>query len=137
MKSEQIFIGNIRKCTKYEEHITFQSEICINGISIGCDSFGYFETDDELYKENAILIKIENGGYVDLERFNSVLDYIRIYKDISKDGFKLGGLMMSTSSHELNSLFVDENSLKPYYSNEQTKDISLRQLKKQVKQQIK
>jgi len=133
MKPEQIFIGNIRKCTKYESHTTFQSKTYINGECIGADGFGYVDTDDELFKENAILIKIEKGGYVDLERFNSILDYIRIYKDITKDGYMLGGLMMSTSSHGLDSLFVDEDSLKPYYNNEQTKKISVRQLKKQVK----
>jgi len=31
MKPEQIFIGNIRKCTKYESHTTFQSKTYING----------------------------------------------------------------------------------------------------------
>ena len=133
MKSEQIFIGDIRKCTKYERHTTFETKTYINGQSIGLDGFGYIKTEDELFKENAILIKIEKGGYVDLETINSVLDYIRIHKDKTKDGYRLGGLMMSTSSHKLNSLFVDRDSLKPYYSNEQTKNVSVRQLKKQIK----
>lgn len=132
MKPEQIFVGNIRKCTKYESHTTFQSETYINGRFIGGDGFGYIDTDDELFKENAILIKIEKGGYVDLERLNSILDYVRIYKDI-KDGYMLGGLMMPTSPHGIDNLFVDKKSLKPYYSNEQTKNISVHQLKKQLK----
>ena len=96
--------------------------------------FGYITKEDELYKENAVLIKIENGGYVDLERFNSILDYIRIHKDITKNGYRLGGLMMSTSAHSRNCLFVDEKSLKPYYTEKQQfEDISVRKLKKQVK----
>lgn len=134
MKTDQIFIGDIRKCTKYETHTTFSGSEYIGDCCIGCDSFGYIDEDNELYKENAILIKIKNGGYVDLERFNSILDYIKIHQDITKDGYRLGGLMMSTSAHCINSLFVDENSLKPYYADkQQTSDISVRQLKKQIK----
>lgn len=133
MKTDQIFIGDIRKCTKYETHTTFSGSTYIGNQHIYCDSFGYIDEDDELYKENAILIKIENGGYVDLERFNSILDYIKIYRDIKKDGYRLG-LMMSTSAHCIDSLFVDEKSLKPYYDDKRQKDsISVHQLKKQVK----
>ena len=37
----------------------------------------YISIDDDVYlepyKDNAILVKIEKGGYVDLERFNSPL----------------------------------------------------------------
>lgn len=131
MKADQIFIGNIRKCIKYETHATLSGSTYIGNQCIVCDSYGYIDEDSELYKENTILIKIENGGYVDLERFNSILDYIKIYRDITKDGYRLGGLMMSTSAYSVDSLFVDEKSLKPYYTdNQQTNGISVRQLKK-------
>lgn len=131
MKKGQIFIGDIRKCTKYDTHTTFSSNCYIGDQCIGCDSFGYIEVEDELYKENAILIKIENGGYVDLERFNSILDYIKIHHDLTKNGYRLGGLMMSERAHCIDSLFVDEKSLKPYYADEiQNNNVSIRQLKK-------
>lgn len=134
MKAEQIFIGDIRKCTKYETHTTISSSAYIGNQCILSESFGYISEDDELYKRNAILIKIKNGGYVDLERFNSILDYIRIYHDITKNGYYLGRLMMSTSAHCIDSLFVDEKSLQPYYGNRQKNStISIRQLKKQVR----
>lgn len=134
MKKDQIFIGDIRKCTKYEIHTTFGNNAYIGDVCIGCDSFGYINSNDELYKENAILIKIENGGYVDLERFNSFLDYVRIYQNITKNGYCLGKLMMPTSAYCINSLFVDEKSLKSYYDDKQQADnISVRQLKKQLK----
>ena len=133
MKPEQIFIGNIRKCTKYEEHTTFKSQTFIDSDIIDTDTFGYIVSDDELYKENAILLKIKQGGYVDIERLNSILDHIKMHQNITKRGFILGGLIMSTSSHCIDSLFVDESSLKPYYNNKQQKNISVRQLKKQIK----
>ena len=79
------------------------------------------------------MLKIKQGGYVDIERLNSILDYIKMRKDITKTGYILGGLIMSTSSHRIDSLFVDETSLKPYYNNKQQKNISVRQLKKQIK----
>lgn len=133
MKTDQIFIGDIRKCTKYNTHTTFSSSMYIGDQCIGCNSFGYVDEDDELYKENAVLIKVKNGGYVDLENFNSILDYIKIHQDITKNGYRLGGLIMSTSAHCVNCLFVDRKSLKPYYTNkEQDNNISVHQLKKQI-----
>ena len=133
MKPGQIFIGNIRKCTKYTIYNTlFSNEMYINNQCVECDFFGYIDTDDELYKENAILIKIKNGGYVDLENFNSILDYIKIHKSTTKNGFTTGGLIIPTTAHSLGSLFVDRKSLKPYYSDKCQKDISIRQLKKQI-----
>lgn len=133
MKIEGVYVGTIRKCTKYDHHESFRNETFINGISLGCSGFGHIEVDDEPYKENAMLVKIENGGYVDLGRFNSILDYLKIYKSFTKNGFTLGGLMMSTSAHKLNSLFVDEETLEPYYkNNSKQKNVSMLKLKKQI-----
>lgn len=134
IKPEQIFIGDIKKCTKYKMHTTFSSSLYIGDHCIGCDSFGHIEEDSELYKENAVLIKIENGGYVDLEKLNSILDYIKIHRDIEKDGYQLGGLMIPTEAYCAGKLFVDGKTLKPYYNDKQkTNYISTRQLKKQIK----
>jgi len=130
MKPEQVFIGDIRRCTKYETHTTFSSGTYINGECLFTDSFGYIETDNELYKENAVLIKIRENRYVDLERLNSILDYIEIYKDKM---YNLGTIMMPISEYGVDRLFVDHKSLKPYYENTQEKNISVRQLKKQLK----
>lgn len=129
MKSERIFIGNIMKCTKYEEHMTFSASSSINGIPISRDIEGYTEWDDKIFKENAILIKLKSGGYVDLDNINSLLSYLKFIKDSNKDGFILGSYIMDDSPHELNCLFVDEDSLKPY--NTEQKNISVHQLKKQ------
>lgn len=86
----------------------------------------------DIFRENAILIKFTDGGYVDLDKLNSFLDYIGIYQDVTN--YHLRELIMSTSAHYLGSLFVDEESLKPYYDNlEQTKKISVHRLKKEVK----
>ena len=134
MKTDQIFIGDIRKCTKYNTHTTFSSSMYIGDQCIGCDSFGYVDEDDELYKENAVLVKTKNGGYIDLENFNSILDYLKIYKDDAQRDYNLWKTIMPTHSRGSNSLFVDENSLKPYFNSEDKKEeISIYQLRRRQK----
>ncbi len=133
MKTDQIFIGNINKCTKYISHTTFSSETFIGDQCISSDSFGYIEKEAEIYKENAILIKLKNGGYVDLENLNTVLDYLKVAKTFTKGGFYLGGIVLSTFAYNEGSLFVDSNSLVPYYAEtKKNENISTRQLKKQL-----
>ena len=56
MKKEQIFIGNIKKCTEYEMVATTSVGIIINGRIVSSDSHGYIKKDDELYKEDVILV---------------------------------------------------------------------------------
>ncbi len=60
MKTDQIFIGNIKKCTKYEPHAVFCSSTYINGKRIVSDFFGGIESEDEIYKENGYLEYVFN-----------------------------------------------------------------------------
>jgi len=117
MKKEQIFLGNIKRCVKF---------------SINDDFFEFgippiLKIEDELYKENAILIKTKNGDYVDLENLTSFIDYIKLYVHIKKNYYQPGSLLMPTHANYINALFVDEQSLRPYQTKEQ-KDISVYQL---------
>lgn len=135
LRADQVFIGNIKKCIKYDTYNTFNSDIYVGNQCIGGDTFGYVDIDCDNYKDNAILIQIDDGpGYVDLDTLNSILDYIKVCKDITEVGYYLGGLIMSTAPHCLGSLFVVEESLKPYYKNmHQKNNISIHKLKKQLK----
>lgn len=110
---ENVFIGTIRKCTKYDTHTTFSSEFYMGEICIGGDCFGYIESDSIVSKENAKLLKVTNGGYVDLDLLNSFLDEIKVKSKITKDGgFYTNGIIMGTSPNGVNNLFVDESTLK-------------------------
>lgn len=134
MKPEQFYIGDIYKCTKYDTHSTFSSETYIDDTCICVERFGYTSSEEELYKENAVLAKVEKGGYVDVSEFKSILDYLKIYKSLTKDGYKIGGIMMPTSAHYLGSLFVDTKSLRPYYQkDQQPNNISILKLNKELK----
>lgn len=110
MKMGQIFRGNIRICTKN------------------------FKSTSTIYKEDAILIKLRDDEYVDLERINSILDYIKLFKDSRKMYYPIKGLIMPTIACGNNHLFVDEKTLRPYDSDKQENNkISLHQLKKELK----
>lgn len=130
MKASRVFTGDIKKCIKYEEHSLFSLETYIGEDCIGCDSFGHTVAECELYKENAVLIEF-NGGYVDLDNLKTIKDYISAYGDVTKDGFYIGGLIMPTSPHACDSLFVDSESLKPYQNKDNKRNISARQLRKE------
>lgn len=134
MKPDKVFIGNIKRCTKYISHSRFTGNVFIGEECVSLNSFGYIESEDELYKENAVLVKTKNGGYIDLENFNSILDYLKIYKDDAQRDYNLWKTIMPTHSRDSNSLFVDENSLKPYFNSEDKKEeISIYQLRRRQK----
>lgn len=134
MKPDKVFRGNIKRCTKYISHSRFTGNVFIGEECVNLSSFGYIESEDELYKENAVLVKTKNGGYIDLENFNSILDYLKIYKDDVQRDYNLWKTIMPTHSRSNNSLFVDENSLKPYFNSEDKKEeISIYQLRRRQK----
>ncbi len=101
MEESNLFIGNIKKCTKYETHKTVSFSIA------GCiDSFGHMEIKEELYKKNAALIKTKDGKFIDIE---NILDISIIKKSKGK-------IKMTTYPTREGCLFVDEKTLKPYKS---------------------
>lgn len=128
MKKEQIFIGNIKKCTEYEEAITScRGVITKNGI-VASDSYGYTKTDDELYKEDVILVKLKNDFYVELEKLNLLLKLKAQTR--TRKGHVINEFMMLTSPSAVGDLFVDEKSLKPYYGMEdKSAKVLMRKLK--------
>ena len=98
MKPDKVFIGNIKRCTKYISHSRFTGNVFIGEECVSLNSFGYIESEDELYKENAVLVKTKNGGYIDLENFNSILDYLKIYKDDAQRDYNLWKTIMPTQN---------------------------------------
>lgn len=134
MKPEQIFIGNIRKCTMYEEYNKIRYGAYLDGTPIGCDTICNCKTKSKLYKANAILVKLKCGGYVDIDNLNNILDYFKMNKDIKRDGYYLGGMIMSYEAHAKDCLFVDYSSLREYYQYPEIENnISVKKLKKEIK----
>ena len=136
MRAEQFYRGNIFECTSLTiEH--YPVEVC--------SIFGGIETKisykHKLVKFCAILVKLDNGYYVDIENLNSLLDYLKLYRDcivVNSNLYSLGLLttasnfLMSTRQSE-GSLFVDKSSLVPYYDGAMKKSISIHSLRKTLK----
>ncbi len=125
MKTNQFFVGNIMKCKNYEEHNTFESNY---------DAF-YIDYDEDLVKEKAILIKLNVNNcmnyYIDIESINSILDLFKVYKNFLKAYNE--GKILSIYPEYSDMLFIDSESLKPYYAeNQKVKKTSLRQFKKNL-----
>ena len=135
MKKHQIFIGDIRKCTRYDMESIFMKEDYATGTVLG-----HTIKEDELYKKDAILVKVTEGSlsssaYIDLESIESSLDMLKLKKYIIKGhGWINNSLMIPTYATGVDSLFVDAISLKPYYEREISKNVSVKQLKKEIKQ---
>ena len=125
-----VFIGTIRKCTKYKMHTTYASEAYIGDVCLGEDSFGYIISDSIAFKESAKLLKVTNGGYVDLDYLNNLLDELKVKSKITKNGFCTNGLIMGTSADGAGSLFVDEESLVQYKPLKEIKRPTVKKLKK-------
>jgi len=126
MQNDKLFIGNIMQCTKHDTHTTFSSEMFIGDQSLGVDSFGYIDSESEVLKENATLIKTKHGYYVDIEGL-SLTDIAYLYLEGSKAkvrGTKSGKLFMLTSGSYKGDLFVDRESIKPYVSEDKNKNSS-------------
>lgn len=122
MRKKQILIGDIRKCTKYGRYPIYLKEDSVSGTT-----YERFEKESELYKKNAILVKITEGDmasskYIDLENINSALDMLRL---------KNMNIIMSASPNDVDELFVDTMSLRHYYDSDFRKKISVKKLKKE------
>jgi len=118
MNQNQVFIGDIRICTKFESKPVPHSNKVRKIVK---------ETKE--YKKNAVLIKITNGGLVDIDCINSITDYMNIISHKTKGGWRLGGLMMDLGPHYEGALYVDKASLKPYYKDNSISKTSIKQLK--------
>ena len=127
MKSEKIFIGDIKKCTKYQRHNMFESSMYINEELMFTYSFGYIESDSIIYKRNAILIKTKNGGYVDFEDLNGYLYLLKLKVKEFKKWIKIGNLILTTNASKVDTLFVDEESLKLYYKDNTKKNVPFKE----------
>lgn len=110
MKPEQIFIGDIRKCS-YRKNF-------------------FMTFTDEIYKKDATLIMVQKDKYVDLEQFQDIVNFLCIQQDLHKNKLDANRLILTTSPHDVGSLYVDKDSLKPYYKEQQPEKVTVYQLKK-------
>lgn len=123
---ENVYIGSIRICTKYNTYNEGTSKDCISE-----EGFGSIEIDSFVSRKNAKLLKVTNGGYVDLDYLNSFLDELKVKNGLKKNGgFYSGGLIIGTSPSKVHMAFVDESTLIQYEPLKEIKRPTVKKLKK-------
>ena len=122
MHSKDIFIGTIKKCTNLYGYENYGDEHFVPEFQICSTIHGSLRKYVEKIDEKAILIKVDDNNYVWLESINSKIDEFLINR-----GFAMNTIGVSPVSN--NSLFVDKETLKPYFDKEidnlKVKDVKL------------
>jgi len=129
MKKSDLFIGDIRKCINYYS----KSESLYYYVFDSTDilfPFSYNRLDiirkrlfplsdisykDVLFKRNAILLRIGHNQFVDLDTVGSVFDIYRAIFYYEIYDYHIDNVIMPTFPYERFSLFVDADTLKPFY----------------------
>ncbi len=120
MKTDRIWVGDIMQCVGYEEDTVVSSKA--EEVKMVYKKF-------QVVKENAVLIAMKNGFYIDIEDIN--------WRDILLGpAEEVVAIPKETEAHNKGDLFVDRNSLQPYaavYGELETENIGLGKLKQLVR----
>lgn len=114
MRKQDIYIGNIMKASNYMEHTVFDKNIEKDKFLNRTYKFGYVTYDKELYKENVVLLKVQDG-FIDLEEVTSIW-YLIMADNLSLDYRKLVKFVFPSCDGEY---YIDENSLVSFYSKDE------------------
>lgn len=131
MDSNKIFVGDIKICTKYDNVILQSSTFFVDSAPISIERFGFIDVMAKPYINEAVLLEIKDGRYVDINRLNTIKDYLRMYYECFSKYIYHNGILMPTRPMAEGMLFVDEESLIPYYLGEE-KNVSIRSLKREL-----
>jgi hypothetical protein len=137
MKTNLVFVGNIRRCVGFTNRPTRPEPLYTPRLipSLPFKEDMYIDVESEPYKEDAILIKTNNYGYVDVDTLNlPLLIYISTLsqKDPLDPTHKFKKAVMMTFPCKEGALFVERESTKPYKEifPEVEKEISIGRLKR-------
>lgn len=84
----------------------------------------------KLYQNTNPLLSLGNGNYINLEWINSMKDYLEFYKG-SLTGNYSKKLIISSEIPQ-NGIYVDENSLVPYYNENVKKRVSINKVNQDI-----
>lgn len=126
IKVTSIFMGNISQIKSAKSQVLLGGDVATV----------HSEIEKEVYKKYAMLIKVADCGYVDIDSIHSIFDQLRIKRCLNKHGgFTMGGIVLddiptATLFDKEGDLHVERESLKPYPFTDEQGEISLRKLKK-------
>lgn len=116
MKKEDIYIGTIKKCNDWYNYTTRGEKYVTDNKQ--------FNTV-EVIENNAVLIKIGETEFIPLKSLNTFVDDILI--DLGK---KIAVIYIEPEFN--NNLFVDKETIVPYYSNNLEEKIKIKTLRKDI-----
>ena len=123
MNTNQIFVGTIKKCNNVYLYERYGEERYAGDFVICNTEYGHIENYTDMITDQAILIKMNETEYVWLKQIQTIKDQI-----LTNLGHP--SKVINTFPSHNGDLFVDEQSLIPYFENE--KNISVGKLKKKV-----
>ena len=124
MKREDIYVGTLMKCIKFEDYLkdgerTFVPEFISGPVQIGHSQFNV-----KLIKEHAIFIK-KDDGFICLGLLNNFVEEFLVNMGLDIN-------MIYTTPCCDDDYYVLKDSLQPYYTENLKKDVYVKRLKRQV-----
>lgn len=102
---ERIFIGDIRRCTGVRRNIVGKIE------EFGTvDTFGSMEIDSDIYKNQALLVEVDDDKYVDINYF-TCFDDLRKVMECVANNVPFDDVILNDLETRVGKLFVDPTSL--------------------------
>lgn len=117
IKNSSVYVGDIKKIKSANFHL---QHTAFMGGSFGFGvGIGHVETEEEIYKKSATLVKVADCGYVDIDSIHNVLDLLKLKRSfLSHGSFKIGDMIMVDHTIPFmteGDQYVDSDTLKPYY----------------------
>ena len=84
----------------------------------------------KLYQNTSPLLSLKNGNYVNLEWIVSLKDYLEFYKGMITGNYNKKLIISSKISK--NGIYVDEDSLIPYYNERDKKRVSVNKVNQDI-----
>ena len=122
MKREDIYIGKIKKCRNLEGYKLYGDSRYVYDFSINKTEFGYIENNAYVVDDCAVLIRVSEYSFIWLKSITSFVDEVKVNL-----GFDFDTIGIRPTKD--NSIFVDYDSLVPYYRNELTSGITVKKLR--------
>ena len=124
MKSKNVFKGTIKKCEDFYSYMKYGEERYVGDFKVGKIEVGTTYKYANIIDEEAILLKMNDKKFVWLDLVNTKAEEILVNLGIACNA-------ISTSPVCNNDIFVDEETLEPYFKGENT-NLSVKKIKSLV-----
>lgn len=122
MKKEDIYVGTLMKCVKYENYLKDGERTFVPDFEIGHMKTGHFEYNSRVIKETAMFLK-KDDGYICLDTLKNGVETILVNM-----GFDINVIYTTPCCDD--DYYVLKDSLVPYYSENLKKDVYVKSIKR-------